>query len=262
MKKYLFVTTVILLFVSCSNNKKEQKEEQINVRSSVGDSDSVTDSLLNSIKGNVSFSQIASNPNSIILTGLKEHRLVSIYKSRKDDVSFEENIGYSSSYTVVDGQTIEIEKPFMPGVEVLYGYNLLNIAHYNLQTEKMNFMFQRPVLIKSLYYPSFIDDSLDNVPIKRNYYLVTVYDDDSNKDSLINKNDLRHMYYFNTDCTVKIRLIPADYSVIRSQYDSRNDVMYVFARKDENKNGISDKNEPIHIFWLNMKLPVKGKKLY
>lgn len=262
MKKYLFLTAVILLFVSCSNNKKEQKEEQINVRSSVGDSDSVTDSLLNSIKGNVSFSQIASNPNSIILTGLKEHRLVSIYKSRKDDVSFEENIGYSSSYTVVDGQTIEIEKPFMPGIEVLYGYNLLNIAHYNLQTEKMNFMFQRPVLVKTLYYPSFIEDSLDNVPIKRNYYLVTVYDDDSNKDSLINKNDLRRMYYFNAECDVKIRLIPADYSVIRSQYDSRNDVMYVFARKDENKNGIADKNEPIHIFWLNMKLPVTGKRLY
>lgn len=262
MKKYLFLTAVILLFVSCSNNKKEQKEEQINVRSSVGDSDSVTDSLLNSIKGNVSFSQIASNPNSIILTGLKEHRLVSIYKSRKDDVFFEENIGYSSSYVVVDGQSIEVEKPFMPGIEVLYGYNLLNIAHYNMQTEKMNFMFQRPVLIKSLYYPSFIDDSLDNVPIKRNYYLVTVYDDDSNKDSLINKNDLRRMYYFNAECDVKIRLIPADYSVLRSQYDSRNDVMYVFARKDENKNGISDKNEPIHIFWLNMKLPVTGKKLY
>ncbi len=253
---------VVLLLVSCSNSKKEQKEEQINISSTVVNNDSETDSLLNSIKGNVSFNQIASTPNSVILTGLKEHRLVSIYKSRKNEVSFDENIGYSSSYTVVDGQTIEIEKPFMPGIEVLYGYNLLNIAHYNMQTEKMNFMFQRPVLIKTLYYPSFIEDSLDNMPIKRNYYLVTVYDDDSNKDSLINKKDLRRMYYFNNQCDVKIRLIPADYSVIRSQYDIRNDAMYVFARKDENKNGVSEKNEPIHIFWLNMKLPVTGKRLY
>ncbi len=262
MNKYLILFTVIMIFVSCSNHKKEQKEEQINVRSSIDNSVYETDSLLNSIKGNISFSQLASNPNSVILTGLKEHRLVTIYKTRKTDVSFEENIGYSSSSTVVDGQTIEIEKPFMPGIEVLYGYNLLNIAHYNMQTEKLNFMFQRPVLVKTLYYPSFIEDSLYNMPIKRNYYLVTVYDDDSNNDSLINKNDLRHMYYFNADCDVKIRLIPADYSVIRSQYDSRNDAMYVFARKDENKNGISEKNEPIHIFWLNMKLPVIGKRLY
>jgi hypothetical protein len=38
--------------------------------------------------------------------------------------------------------------------------------------------------------------------------------------------------------------------------------MYIFARKDENKNGISDKTEPIHIYWLDIKVPVKAKRLY
>lgn len=261
MKKHIIPgLLIIFLLFSCSNDKKEQKEEQISVRTTANETD--MDSVANSIKENMTFSQLASNPNSVILTGLKEHRLVSVYKSRGNDISFDENIGYSSTSVVVDGQLIEVDKPFMPGIEILYGYNLLNIAHYNMETEKMNFLFQRPVLIKTLYYPSFIEDSLNKIPIKRNYFLVTVYDDDSNKDSLINKRDLRRMYYFNADCNVKIRLIPTDYSVIRSQYDPQNDAMYIFARKDENKNGISDKTEPIHIYWLDMKVPVKAKRLY
>jgi hypothetical protein len=118
------------------------------------------------------------------------------------------------------------------------------------------------VLIKSLYYPSYVQDSLNKKPITRNFYLVSVYDADTNADTLINRNDLRRLYCFNSDGDKRIQMIPANYSVIRSQYDPMNDVVYIFARQDANSNGKIDKNEPLHIFWVALKQPTEAKRLY
>ncbi|HEV8512150.1 MAG TPA: hypothetical protein VGQ59_02675 [Cyclobacteriaceae bacterium] len=150
----------------------------------------------------------------------------------------------------------------MPGIDLIYGYNLLNIAHYNLTTEKLNFLFDHPVLVKSLYYPSFVQDSINKKPVSRNYYLVSVYDADTNADTLINKKDLRRLYYYNINCNEKIQLIPPAYSVVRSKYDPMNDVVYIFARQDENNNGKIEKEEPLHIFWFSLKQPAEAKRLY
>ncbi len=165
----------------------------------------------------------------------------------------------SSDY---DGEENERMEHFMPGIDILYGYNLLNIAHYDLKTEKLNFLFSQPALIKTLYYPSFEQDSLDKKPINRNYYLVSVYDQDTNKDTLINKKDLRRIYHVDAGNTAKTQLVPPDYSVVRSQYDSKNDVMYIFASHDADKNGVADKKEPVHIFWISLKTPAVAKRLY
>ncbi len=59
--------------------------------------------------------------------------------------------------------------------------------------------------------------------------MVSVYDDDSNKDGFINVKDLRKFYYFDIEGKNKKNLIPANYSVMSSEYDSANDFMYVFA---------------------------------
>jgi hypothetical protein len=150
----------------------------------------------------------------------------------------------------------------MPGIDILYGYNLLNVAHYDLKTEKLNFLFDQPALIKTLYYPSSERDSLNGKPIIRNYYMVSVYDQDTNKDTLINKKDLRRLYLFNESSVTKTQLIPSDYSVIRSQYDAQNDVMYFFAKQDTNKNGVAESKEPIHIFWIRLNAPAAAKRLY
>jgi hypothetical protein len=171
-----------------------------------------------------------------------------------------EDYYYSSNdYENSESERVEF---FMPGIDLIYGYNLLNIAHYDLTTEKLNFLFEHPVLVKSLYYPSFVQDSLDNKPINRNYYLVSVYDSDTNTDTLINKHDLRRFYYFNAGCSERIQLVPPDYSVVRSQYDRANDLMFLFSRHDENKNGTIDKNEPLHVFWFSLNTPAKAKRLY
>ena len=247
---------LIFLFSACSSKNGEVKEEQIRVQSEstpAGDS-----ALLNSIQGNLSFNQIPSVPTSVVLTGLNEHRLVTVYKSRTETKTSNDYRSYGSYY---EDDESERDQHFMPGIDLIYGYNLLNIAHYDLKTEKLNFLFDHPVLVKSLYYPSFIQDSLYKKPINRDYYMVSVYDT-TNLDTLINKKDLRRFYSFNASCTEKIQLLPADYSVVRSQYDPKNDVMYVFAKHDADNNGMIDKKEPLHIFWFNLARPEKAKRLY
>lgn len=250
---------IILMLSACSSDKDETKEEQISIDP---DATGLADSSLynNSIQGNLSLSQISSTPHRVVLTGLQEHRLVTVYKLRKTPASGEYyGLSRRDYYELEES---ELQEHFMPGIDLIHGYNLLNIAHYDLTAEKLNFLFDHPVLVKSLYYPSFVQDSLYKKPINRNYYLVSAYDGDTNGDTLINKSDLRRFYYFNAACVEKIQLVPVDYSVVRSQYDPPNDLMYIFARYDANKNGAEDKQEPVHVFWISLKQPAQAKRLY
>jgi hypothetical protein len=249
----------ILYLFNRSSKEDKQGEEQISVSAtSESEISESGDTLLNSVTGNVTMKQMATFPNRVILTGLTDQRLVSIYKSKP---LTDNNALSKFSYDNEESED-EANIHFMPGIDILFGYNLLNIAHYDLKSEKVNYLFSHPVLVKTLYYPSLHQDSLDNKPINRNFYLVSVYDEDSNKDSLINKKDLRRFYHFDSKTTLRTQIIPRDYSAIRSQYDSKNDIMYVFASHDENKNGTQDKAEPIHIFWFSLKTPDKAKLLY
>jgi len=255
-----FLTFCLFIsLISCSSKNEAAKEEQINIRDQVK-IELIDSTSINSIKGNLSLKQISTVPINIILTGLKEHRLVTVYKSRVVNEK-KDTYSYSSRNYNESGES-EIQEHFMPGIDLVYGYNLLNIAHYDLTTEKLNFLFDHPVLVKSLYYPSFVQDSVNKKPINRNYYLVSVYDADTNADTLINKNDLRRLFYFNTNCNEKIQLIPPAYSVVRSKYDPMNDVVYIFAHQDANGNGKIEREEPLHIFWFSLKQPTEAKRLY
>lgn len=150
----------------------------------------------------------------------------------------------------------------MPGIDVQFGYNLVNVAHYNFQTEKVKLLFDHPVLIRSIYYPAFEQDSVNKKPINRNYFLISVYNEDTNGDTLINKKDLRRFIHFNATATEQKPLIPSDYSVERSQFDSMRDAMYIYARLDENKNGKSEPKEPLHVFWFSLASPQPAKRMY
>lgn len=240
------------MIVACS--ERPSTGEEIRVTPVEIDTDT---SGINSIEGNVSFDKILSYPNRVVLTGLPNHRLVTVYKTKEDA---ERDVYKSYEYDTESED--ERYKHFMPGIDLIFGYNLLNIAHYDIPGERLNYLFDHPVLVKSLYYPSFEQDSIGDKPVNRDYYLVSVYDEDTYVDTLLNRLDLRHMYYFNAQGAEKLQLIPADYSVERSQYDSQNDLMYIFARHDANKNGNADRKEPLHIFWIDLKKPAKAKRLY
>ena len=253
----------ITFLLACSSKDGEVKEEQISIQEKI--EKTLPDSTFtNSIKGNVSLNEISSTPYHVVLTGLPQHRLVTVYKSASGNSTKSSGgrMDYLYSRSDYEEESDELESHYMPGIDLIYGYNLLNIAHYDLVSEKLNFLFDHPVLVKSLYYPSFVQDSLYKKPINRDYYLVSVYDADTNGDTLINKKDLRRFYYFNAASSEKVQLVPPAYSVIRSQYDPRNDVMYVFARQDTSADGMVDRKEPLHIFWFSLKQPAQAKRLY
>jgi len=252
-----------LLWITTSCSKKESvKEEQIRVEQSVEDSTAVDTVQTNSLRNNVSFKQLQTYPNHVVLTGLTAHRLVTIYKTMRaqSQTSRTDSYYYSRDYDTYGNS--EYREHFMPGLDLIYGYNLINVAHYDFGEEKLNLLFDHPVLVKSLYFPSYEQDSLDKKPITRNYYLISAYDADTNGDTLINKKDLRHFYFFTAQGNGRVQLIPPDHTVLRSEYDPRNDVMYVFAQEDTNHNGSPDKKEPIHIFWFSLKKPEVAKRLY
>lgn len=256
-KQHLLFIAIGLFFAYSCNQKKANDEQIIaNIESEIND-----DSLANSIEGNATMKQIHTYPSHVILTGLANHRLVSIYKSKviKNDEQLINISKYRSSFEYGESENLE---HYMPGIDILYGYNLLNIAHYDLVNEKGNFLFNHPVLIKTLYYPSFKQDSINKIPVNRDYYLVSVYDQDTNHDSLITKKDLRRIYYFDASTQQKKKLIADDYAVNRSEYDLKNDVMYIFAILDENKNGMTETKEPTHVFWFSLKTPDVAKRLY
>jgi hypothetical protein len=251
--------SLALFLTNCSGDDDSTQKEQISVqRGSIADaSDTV---LLNSIQGSQT-NQIGTTPSKVVLTGLTDHLLIPIYK-KGAATNTTTSDPYTGSRYYYETESNERLSLFMPGIDLIQGYNLLNIAHYDLKEEKLHYLFEHPVLVRSLYYPSYVQDSLDGAPINRNYYLVSAYDADTNGDTLINKLDLRRFYYFNASGKDKLQIVPADYSIARSQYDPRNDIMYIFARHDANKNGTADPEEPLHIFWIPLSHPAMAKRLY
>ena len=122
--------------------------------------------------------------------------------------------------------------------------------------------FKNPVLINTLYYPTDSKDTLNGKAVQRDYYMVSAYNEDTNSDGYINTDDLRRFFLFNLDGTMNMQLIPDGYSVNSSQYDPYNDYMYVYAAVDENVNGYQDDIEDVHVFWIDLKSPQKGARLY
>ena len=92
--------------------------------------------------------------------------------------------------------------------------------------------------------------------------MVSAFNEDTNRDGYINTDDLRRFFLFNLDGTMNMQLIPDGYSVNSSQYDPYNDYMYVYAAVDENVNGYQDDIEDVHVFWIDLKSPQKGARLY
>jgi hypothetical protein len=259
---FLILVVCLVAFVRCSDRTEESKDEHLKLEKK--EMASVPDSLLsNVVKKGLTIAQMSTYPYLVELTGLSNHRLITVYKKvgdyqrNKRSSSYDEygNLtrDYDASYT---------EQHFMPGLDLVHGYNLVNIAHYDLAEEKINYLFASPALIKSLYYPSFVQDSVEKKPIIRDYYLVSVYDEDTNKDTLINKVDLRRFYCFSSSGDKRIQLLPPSYSVVRSQYDIKNDVMYIFAKHDENGNGEITMDEQMHLFWISLKQPAEAKRMY
>lgn len=101
--------------------KKVEQLTQSEFEDSVSvDSSGVTVSSLN---------QLSHSPSSVLMKGLDSIKLIPIYKLRKKaDRSI--NHDFSSTYTSREYEPKMNYRYFMPGIDVLRGYNLVNVAHY------------------------------------------------------------------------------------------------------------------------------------
>lgn len=258
-KNALFVALSLFILASCSNNKLEEKGFPIsNARAADNGKDEKAEGI------NKDSLKFETQPSNVLLTGIANMRLTTLYKvniNKKDRTTFIGSNSYLYNETE-SGQGNNWNGNLMPGLRGVYGYNLVNISHCDLQSNERKVLFDKPVLIKTLYYPAFSKDTLNNKIVKRNFLLVSVYDDDTNKDGFVNPKDLRRFYLFNSNGEKQKQLIPGNYSVFKSEYDSENDLMFVFARLDKNANGQIDDNEPINIFWVDLKDPTKTGQQY
>ncbi|MEN7550033.1 hypothetical protein AAG747_19070 [Rapidithrix thailandica] len=251
MNRILTVIISVFFIISCSDNKIEKKGFQVSEITEDESGQRIVGLQIDSLA-------LETRPRNVLLTFNDEHRLTPIYKvnyNKKTKKPFTGSNTYHTNWNGAYENWNNWNGNFMPGFEAIYGYNFVNVSHYNNTTKIENKLFDKPVLIKTLYYPAFSKDTLNYEPVKRDFYMVSVYDEDSNKDGFINVKDLRRFYHFDINGQNKKALIPKEYSVMSSEYDPANDFMYVFAKKDKNENGQIEPDEPIDIFWIDLKKP-------
>ncbi|MEG5135438.1 hypothetical protein QUB36_30545 [Microcoleus sp. AT8-B1] len=254
--KYL-INFIFLIGVFSCKQQKDAKEQSISLRETTATFDTSS-----GISSSNNFTQLNTTPNDLVLTGNDKIRLLPIYKIPP---SHDKNILYDQGTSFDNEKEILKEddyRYYMPGIDIIKGYNLVNIGHYNSDKGLLSYFFKKPVLVRTLYFPGVHKDSLGKKEVNRNFFLVSVYNEDTNHDSLINNKDYRRLFYFDILNETQISLLPTDYSAIRSSYDFKNDIMTIRARKDENKNGDLEKSEPISIFLLDFKNPTILKQVY
>jgi hypothetical protein len=255
MKHSIIFISLIGLF-SCKQEKKV-KEQSISLSETTASFDT-----LSGINSSNNFSQLNTSPSDLILTGIDKIRLLPIYKipsSQDKNILYDQGTTYDSEKELLREDDYRY---YMPGIDIIKGYNLVNIGHYNSDKGLLTYFFKKPVLVKTLYFPGVHKDSLQKKELNRNFFLVSVYNEDTNHDSLINNKDFRRLFYIDNLNETQISLLPNDFSAIRSSYDFKNDVMTIRARKDVNKDGILDKTEPVSIFLLDLKNPTSVKQIY
>jgi dipeptidyl aminopeptidase/acylaminoacyl peptidase len=96
----------------------------------------------------------------------------------------------------------------------------------------------------------------------RSHFIITLFDEDTNKDGYIDPKDLRRMHLFDVNGVRQKDPVPDNYSILSSEYDPGNDRMTVFAALDADRNGKRDDAEPLHIYWIDLKDPSLSGRQY
>lgn len=255
--KLVIQLTLFVAIFSC-NDKSYEKNKGFSVAESILENDTLNEVYNDSLK-------MKTKAVGVQMTAFNRYRLTSIFKvnfNAKDEFYFTGSNDFRGSYSESNSNGNDWNNHIFPGFECLYGYNLVNMSLFDFETKTQKKFFKKPVLIKSFYFPSFETDTLNYKPVLRNCYLVTVYDEDTNKDGKVNFKDLRKIYYFDISGNNETKLLPDSYSVVGSDYDSANDYMYINAKLDENKNGQIEETEATQIFWFDLKNPLNSGTIY
>jgi hypothetical protein len=250
---------VLLTLSACSGNKLEEKGFAV-PRTDGAD----TTALQTGIGADTT--KLETRPSNVLLTGMPNVRLATVYKvnrDKKEGTSFIGSNNYHENYDYsIMAAGDQWNNNYMPGIAAVYGYNLVNVAHFDVLTNARRNFFDAPVLVRTLYYPAFTKDTLNAMPVQRNYFMVSVHDEDTNKDGYLTIRDLRRFYWFNGNGERQTTLVPTNYSVFKSEYDPGNDHMFVFAQLDENGDGRIQDHEAVHVFWVDLKDPGRTGRVY
>lgn len=252
MKKFLNILFIIIVATGCTKDKKlSAKGFQVNEIQEDDKGKKIIGLKIDSL-------QFKTRPRNVLLTKQEDYRLIPIYKvnyHKKTGKPFTGSNQFHTTWDSDDKDGNNWNSNFMPGFAAVRGYNLVNISHYNNVKRVQKEFFKTPVLVKNLYYPAATKDTLNFKPIQRNFYMVSVFDEDTNKDGFITVKDLRRFYWYNLNGEQVKPLVPKTYSVQNSEYDPEIDMMYIFARLDNNGNGQVEENEDVHVFWVDLKTP-------
>ncbi len=261
----LISVCLLLNLVGCGNEARQAQREELKVQASAaGASGAVSAQLTDT----TNWSSIATEPHELILTRHSQWRLLRLYRKGhrpSSSYTFSRKLKrdeYSSSSYRYDYGDLLLEEDFMPGLDLLRGKQLLGVSVVDMNVSTQQPLFDRPILFYSLYLPSYNPDTVNGKPLIRSYYIVSAYDEDTNRDSVLNRKDLRHLYHIDLTGKQKTALLPPHYSVSRSQYDPGNDAMILFALHDANRNGRIDADEAMHVFWLSLRQPAPAKRVY
>ena len=249
-----------LLFAACGRGNESKGD----VRTQSVPTDTVNDLRVNS-KTVEDSTMLITRPRTVLVTGLPQFRLIPIMKLNWDEDrkgTFFGGIEYRSTWDEDKIGWNVWNSHIVPGYDAACGYNIVNVSHFDTQSATKRNLFETPVLVKTIYFPTLDRDTLNGQPIRRDCYMVSVFDEDTNKDGFVNQNDLRRFYHYTLPGLTRTPLVPADQGVVSSEYDSGADFMYVFTRKDLNKNGIIDGADEWHVHWIDMKNPAKHGEMY
>jgi len=254
MRSLFLLLILTTLIASCDDDKLDKKGFQVREIIETEEGEKIVGLKIDSLK-------LETRPRNVLFTHSPTHRITPIYKvNYKNDgkEAFTGSNDFIRSWGHEFGEGINNwHNNYMPGFEVVRGYNFVNVSHYNNEVNKENKLFKKPVLIKHFYYPTPDKDTLNSIPVHRDYYMASVYDEDTNKDGYVTVKDLRRLYYFDMEGVNQRALVPTNYSVMSSEYDAMNDYMYIFARKDANGNGQMDISEPFDVFWIDLNEPAR-----
>lgn len=259
--KYIYIILLNIILFSCNENSEKFKDKGFQIDEN--------ESELNQPNSNNAIKNDSLNFKTksvgVLLTGNQNIRISPLYKvnySEKEKKFFTGSNDFHYGYNDDNPKDGNNWNSIIPGFEALFGYNLVNIFHFNHSENNGKKLFNKPVLIKTCYYPSFKVDTLNFIPIVRNFYMISAYDEDTNKDKYINIKDLRRFYLFDINGENLGEIVPKNYSVIGAMYDSGNDYLYIDAKLDSNKDGKISENEPVSIFYLDLKNPTNRGLFY
>jgi hypothetical protein len=119
---------LIAILLSCSRTKIEEKGFSVSPETDKEVSEQVDGLVKDSLV-------IKTRPSNVLLTGYPQYRLTTIYKinyNKRTETTFigSDNFYYSySNYGNDEGNNWNYN--FLPGLEILYGYNMVNVSLHN-----------------------------------------------------------------------------------------------------------------------------------